>query len=250
MEQLECSKATVERDIKALRNCLSAPVDYIREVNGYIYNQKSASKPFELPCLCFSAEELHGLLICQQILQNISPGILSKQINSLQARINLMLQRENDQNPVIADKIQFASVSKRLKDDSQFKRIATALFANKQIDMAYSARGQGNKKSTRNISPQKLIYYRDNWYLMAHCHSKNTLRMFSVDRVTSAHLLDKKAHQIPDAELQDFINASYGIFTGKAKQQVVLEFSNKRANWVADEQWHPEQKSKWMDNGR
>ncbi len=140
MEQLECSKATADRDIKALRDYLNAPVEYNRELNGYIYNQQSASKPFELPGLWFSTEELHGLLICQQILQNISPGLLSQQIDSLQNRINLMLNRENSRHPMIADKIQFTTVGRRLKDDSQFKRIATALLGDKQIGINYIAR--------------------------------------------------------------------------------------------------------------
>jgi predicted DNA-binding transcriptional regulator YafY len=248
-EQLECSKATVTRTIETLRDYLNAPLEYNREANGYFYNQQSANKPYELPGLWFSSEELHGLLICQQILQNISPGILSEQINSLQQRINTMLSKENSPQPVIADKIQFTTVGRRLKDDSHFKRIATALFSNKQIHIQYQARGYDGEQSERIISAQKLIFYRDNWYLAAHCHNKNDLRIFSVDRVHSAHILDKTAQQIPNNQLQEFIQSSYGIFTGKAQYTAVLEFTKNRANWVADEQWHAEQQSQWLENG-
>ncbi len=249
MERLECSKSTADRTIETLRDHLNAPLEYNREANGYFYNQQSSSKSYELPGLWFSTEELHGLLICQQILQNISPGILSEQIEGLQKRINTMLSRENSPQPVIADKIQFTTVGRRLKDDSHFKRIATALFGNKQIHIQYQARGQDRKHSERNISAQKLIFYRDNWYLMAHCHNKNDLRIFSVDRVNSAQILDETAQQISTEQLQDFIQSSYGIFTGKAQHTAVLEFTKHRANWVADEQWHSEQQSKWLDNG-
>jgi predicted DNA-binding transcriptional regulator YafY len=199
--------------------------------------------------LWFSAEELHGLLICQQILQNISPGILSEQIEGLQQRINKMLSRENSPQPIIADKIQFATVGRRLKEDSHFKRIATALFGNQQIHIQYQARGQDNINSERIISAQKLLFYRQNWYLAAYCHKRKALRVFSVDRVNSAQILDKTAQQIPEKQLQDFINASYGIFTGKAEHLAILEFTKDRANWVADEHWHPEQKTEWLANG-
>ena len=80
MDNLECSKATATRCIEELRNYLNAPLDYDRKRGGYFYNQQNAEKPYELPGLWFSAEELNGLLICQQILQNISPGLLSQQI--------------------------------------------------------------------------------------------------------------------------------------------------------------------------
>ncbi|NOQ14513.1 MAG: hypothetical protein GQ583_08585 [Methyloprofundus sp.] len=70
------------------------------KINGYQYYQQPSSKPYELPDLWFSSEELQGLLICQKILQNISPGILSEQIESLQQRINIMLSKENSLQPL------------------------------------------------------------------------------------------------------------------------------------------------------
>ncbi len=249
MEQLECSKSTADRTIEDLRDYLNAPLEYKRSDNGYFYNQQTSVKPYELPGLWFSAEELHGLLICQQILQNISPGILSEQIESLQERINIMLNRENTPQPVVADKIYFATVGRRLKDDNHFKRIATALFSNKQMRIQYQARGGDGEHTERIISPQKLIYHRDNWYLAAHCHYRNELRMFSIDSVHSTQILEKSAQQIADEYLQDFLYASYGIFTGKAKHTAVLEFSKTRAMWVADEHWHPQQQGEWLENG-
>ncbi len=249
MEQLECSKASADRDIKTLRDHLDAPLEYNREANGYIYNQQSSSKPYELPGLWFSSEELHGLLICQQILQNISPGILSEQIEKLQQRINNMLSRDHSPQPVIADKIVIASNGRRLKDDSHFKRIATALFSNKQLRIQYQSRGQKGKISERTLSAQKLIYYRENWYLAAHCHYRNKLRIFAIDSVNSAKILDKSSQKTEDKQLQDFLNSSYGIFTGKAEHTAVLEFTKNRAAWVADEHWHSEQQGQWLDNG-
>ena len=249
MEQLECSKSTADRSIETLRDSLNAPLEYNREANGYFYNQQSLNKPYELPGLWFNSEELHGLLICQQILHNISPGILSEQIEALQQRINEMLSKENSPQPVIADKIQFTTVGRRLKDDSYFKRLATALFSKQQIHIQYHARGNNGENSERIISAQKLIYYRDNWYLAAYCHKRNQLRIFSIDSVHSAKILDKTALQTPDNQLQDFLHSAYGIFTGKAEHTAELIFSKNRANWVADELWHPEQQGKWLDNG-
>jgi len=248
-EQLECSKSTATRTIETLRDHLNAPLEYNREANGYLYNQLSSRKPYELPGLWFSSDELHGLLICQQILQNISPGILSEQIQSLQQRINIMLSKENSPQPVIADKIHFATVGRRLKDDNHFKRIATALFSNKQLCIQYQARGQNSKQTKRTISAQKLIYYRDNWYLSAYCHYRNGLRIFSIDRIHAAKSLEQTSQTVDKDELQSFLHSAYGIFTGKANNLAILEFKNSRANWVADEQWHPGQKSQWLENG-
>ncbi len=248
-EHLECSKATATRTIEILRDHLNAPLDYYREFNGYQYNHQSSNTPYELPGLWFSSEELHGLLICQQILQSISPGILSEQIESLQQRINKMLSKENSPQPVIADKIHFPTVGRRLKDDQHFKRIATALFSNKQLSIKYKARGQSSAPNKRTISAHKIIYYRDNWYLAAHCHFRKELRIFSIDCVHSAESLRQTALIVDTQKLQSFLHSAYGIFTGKAEFLAVLEFTKIRANWVADEHWHPDQKNEWLENG-
>ena len=158
MERLECSKATADRIIETLRDYLDAPLEYHREANGYCYHQQSSSKLYELPGLWFSTEELHGLLICQQILQNISPDILSEQIKSLQKRINVMLSRENSPQSVVADKIQFSSIGRRLQDDGHFKRIATALFSNKQMHIQYSARDM-KVNTASELFPHRNLFF-------------------------------------------------------------------------------------------
>lgn len=232
-EHLECSKSTATRTIEILRDHLNAPLEYYREPNGYQYNHQSSSTPYELPCLWFSSEELHSLLTCQQIQQ----------------RINKMHSKENSPQPVIVNKIHFPSVGRRLNDGQHFKRIATALFSNKQLCIQYQARGQNSASSKRTISAQKLIYYRDNWYLAAHCHFRNELRIFSIDCVHLVESLEQTALIVDIEKSQSFLHSAYGIFTGKAEFLAVLEFTKTRANWVADEHWHPEQKSKWLKNG-
>lgn len=248
MKELECAKATAARYIEDMRIYLDAPLEYDRKLNGYYYNQQ-AEKPYQLPGLWFSAEELNGLLICQKILQNISPGLLSQQINELQHRINRLFKLHPHAPADISQKIKFLSIGRRLKDDAQFKKIASALFNGKQLDIEYTARGQNAAQTRRTVSPQQLIYYRDNWYLAAFCHVRDQLRVFAVDNVGSAKMLEQNAVPVEPEQLEQFLTASYGIFSGAAAHVAILEFSQARAKWVADECWHPEQQAEWLDNG-
>ncbi|MGZ8232892.1 helix-turn-helix transcriptional regulator, partial [Methylobacter tundripaludum] len=249
MEKMECSKATATRCIEELRNYLNAPLAYDRKRNGYFYNQAAAEKPYELPGLWFSAEELNGLLICHQILQNISPGILSQQISQLQQRINQLFKLQPHSPADISQKIKILSIGRRLKDDAQFKKIVTALFNGKRIDIHYTARGENAAKTQRTISPQQLIYYRDNWYIAAHCHHRDQLRVFAVDNIGAAKILDQTAQPTDPKQLEQFLTSSYGIFSGDAEHIAILEFTKARAKWVADENWHPNQQGQWLNNG-
>lgn len=249
MKELECAKATAARYIEDMRIYLDAPLEYDRKLNGYYYDQQHAEKPYQLPGLWFSAEELNGLLICHQILQNISPGILSQQISQLQQRINQLFKLQQQTPANISQKIKILSIGRRLKDDAQFKKIATALFNGKQIDIHYTARGENAAQTQRTISPQQLIYYRDNWYIAAHCHHRDQLRVFAVDNIGSAKILDQTAQPTDPKQLEQFLTSSYGIFSGDAQYTAVLEFSKARAKWVADENWHPNQQGQWLDSG-
>ena len=82
-EDLECSRATVYRDLAYLRDYLMAPVVGNGEA-GFRYDH-SDSERFELPGLWLSSEELHSLLAAQQLLVRSGGGVLSNALAPLAA---------------------------------------------------------------------------------------------------------------------------------------------------------------------
>jgi len=93
------------------------------------------------------------------------------------------------------------------------------------------------------ISPQRLVHYRDNWYLDAWCHLRDDLRCFALESIREVDLLDRAARQVSESVLDEELASSYGIFTGKADKVAILRFSPERSRWVAGEVWHPKQKA-------
>jgi predicted DNA-binding transcriptional regulator YafY len=100
------------------------------------------------------------------------------------------------------------------------------------------------------VSPQRLTHYRDNWYLDAWDHDREALRSFSVDRIQHARVSDEAARDIPDAELDQHLASSYGIFSGTPRGTATIVFSPKAARWVADEHWHSKQEGRFLPDGR
>jgi predicted DNA-binding transcriptional regulator YafY len=107
-----------------------------------------------------------------------------------------------------------------------------------------------DESNMREISPQRLVHYRDNWYLDAWCHLRRDLRTFALDNIQRARLLSAQAKEIDSGTLDAHYSSSYGIFSGAATQTAVLRFSAQRARWVSKEQWHSQQHSRWLDDGR
>ena len=130
-----------------------------------------------------------------------------------------------------------------------FHVLAGATLQRKKLRMAYHGRAR-DQATERIVSPQRIVHYRDNWYLDGWCHLRKGLRSFAVDRVRDAQELDEAADAVPDAELNEYFAGAYGIFSGKANKTAVLRFSGERARWVADERWHPGQIGQYLTDGR
>ncbi|PKM03850.1 MAG: transcriptional regulator, partial [Gammaproteobacteria bacterium HGW-Gammaproteobacteria-5] len=62
--------------------------------------------------------------------------------------------------------------------------------------------------------------------------------------------LDAGAHDVPDAELNQQLASSYGIFSGTPKAIATVLFTAKAARWVADEHWHSKQQGRFLPDGR
>ena len=101
----------------------------------------------------------------------------------------------------------------------------------------------------RDVSPQRLIHYRDNWYLDAWCHLRQALRSFSVDAIRQVQVLQRQAIDVPETELDSVLGAGYIIFAGSQVQWATLRFTPERARWVAAETWHPNQKGRFDADG-
>lgn len=94
----------------------------------------------------------------------------------------------------------------------------------------------------RLISPQQIVFYRDNWYVDAWCHLREGIRSFSIDAISAAELTDDPARDEDATSLKEYFEKGYGIFSGDSVNWARLRFTPSRARWVASESWHPDQK--------
>ena len=95
-------------------------------------------------------------------------------------------------------------------------------------------RGRGTT-GEREVSPQRILHYRENWYLLAWCHQANDLRLFAFDAVRHAESLRAAARKVPASRLDRMIGDGFGIFGGRSNARAILRFSPLAARWVVDE---------------
>jgi predicted DNA-binding transcriptional regulator YafY len=247
LDRLEISPATLKRDLAYMRDRLNAPIVYDKELNGYRFETNLQS--YSLPGLWFSPEEIYALLTMQHLLSNLdSDGLISRHIKPLQSRLLAMLDNSDSSVEEIQKRVKIEKMGSRKYDLKHFQEIGAALVKRKRLIIEYQSRSK-DENTKREISPQRMIYYRDNWYLDAWCHLKNALRSFSIDAIKMAEILESKANDINANELDAELGSGYGIFAGRDIQWAILNFTPERAKWVSNEKWHPEQRSKFLDDG-
>lgn len=246
-EKLECSQATFERIKQLMVDVIGAPLEYDRKARGYYYNTRDGERPYELPGLWFNASELHALLAVQKLLENVQPGLLDSHLAPLRERIDKLLSLQTGLSADVTSRVRILGMTARTTG-SYFQIIAGALMERRKLHITYHARSS-NDISERTVSPQRLIHYRHNWYLDAWCHWREGLRSFAIERITACQPQHELAREIDDTQLDAYFASAYGIFAGPAEHTAVLRFSPDRARWVADEQWHPQQQGRILDDG-
>jgi len=245
-EELGCHERTVYRAINDLRDHLGAPVDCIRE-RGYIYDPKG-KRPWELPGLWFSAEELQALLILYQHLEQLEPGLLQDQLQPLRDRLERLLADRRLGTSGLAERVRFISIGQRRSTPRHFARVAEALLQRNSLELLYRARSH-EQTTERTVDPQRLIHYRDTWYLDAWCRWRQALRTFSLDRIERCKVTNAPARDIDAGHLDAHFASAYGIFAGEPEAVAVLRFSPRGARWAAAVEWHPQQSECWLDAG-
>jgi predicted DNA-binding transcriptional regulator YafY len=248
-DAMEISLATLKRDIEFMKDRLHAPIEWDRKLRGYRFSDdQSAKKQYTLPGLWFNASEIHALLTMQHLLSTLQPGILAPHIQPLLARLRTLLGEGDHSAEEIQHRVRILGMAARNIPHQCFEIIGSALVNRKRLNIQHYNRRR-NETTEREVSPQRLVYYRDNWYLDAWCHLRDELRCFGVDVIRQAILVEKPAKNIPDKKLDEVLGSSYGIFSGKSSAWAKLKFTPERARWVATENWHPNQKSCFENDG-
>ncbi len=249
LHELGVSRATFKRDIEYLRSRLHAPIEWDRDEGGYRYGKPQGAQRQALPGLWFNSSEAYALLMMQALLSDLQPGLLGAHIEPLKARLRAVIETGQHSANEVESRVRILNVGARPVPDKNFEYVATALLRRQRLAITYYVR-ERDELSTREVSPQQLIHYRGNWYLVAWCHQQSALRSFAMDAMEQVAVVAKASKAVSKRDLDGFVGQGYGLFSGSDVRWAKLRFSAERARWVSREQWHPLQRSTVDDDGR
>jgi predicted DNA-binding transcriptional regulator YafY len=241
---LGCSRSTVHRLVKRLRDELGAPL-MIVEGEGFAYGP--GGETWQLPGLWLSPDDLASLRIIDVYLERMAHGVLQAQAKLLRAQVDVLLQQAMADESVSADvlrrRLDVVPPKFAIDRPEIFAAVFEATMRGRRLRFADYARRRG-EPPLRDVSPQQLLHYRENWFLVGYCHDNHGQALFSLGRLHHVEVTSVSA------EVRVGGGAAQDLTSGSGRRQVArLRFSPAAAASVVGQVWHPEQVGQFATDG-
>ena len=200
----EISVRTMYRDLAALGE---AGIPLMAEAGvGY-----SLVKGYHLPPVMFTAEEAGALFIGGKLVEQLTDASLRRQMESALLKIRSVLPRERQDH---LDRLERSTAVLGKHSVAVARMASEALIpiqqalAERRVLMLDYLGGARRELTRRQVEPLGLIYYADNWHLIAYCRLRRDLRDFRSDRIRSLRLLNEKFSGHADFSLPKYLETS------------------------------------------
>jgi len=200
----EISVRTTYRDLAALGE---AGIPIMAEAGvGY-----SLVKGYHLPPVMFTAEEAGALFMGGKLVEQLTDASLRKHMESALMKIRSVLPRERqddldrlERSTVVLERE--SSAAPRLASEALIP-IQRALAERRVLALDYLG-GARRELTRRQVEPLGLIYYADNWHLIAYCRLRGDMRDFRSDRIRSLRLLNEVFSGHADFSLERYLQTA------------------------------------------
>lgn len=246
-ENFEITRKTAQRDIEFMRDRLDAPLVYVHVHRGFAYEGNT----YELPGFWLGEEGLTSLLLAYRLASTV-PDVALK--TSLRTFLDQVLTKHSHSSSIsikdLSNKVSVRNIAYSKTTEKIYHPMLEALLASRSVQIEYYS-PHNSETTTRDILPLHLLYYMGTWHIIGHCALKNELRDFVLSRIkTIAPCTNKIIARVSAGQVRDYIRRTFGIFRGKETAKVCLRFSPNIAPWIAEQAWHPAQKTRIDKDGR
>ena len=243
--QLEVSVRSVMRDLEFMRDRMGLPLQYEPRKHGFFYTQEVEA----FPTLQITEGELFALLVAEKALQQYRGTNFERPLVSAFQKMAASLPDTISLNMADWEQtISFRTSAEPVLNLQNFDLLAKATAKHKQIQISYRKPGNSQPEQ-RKIDPYHLANINGEWFLFAFDHLRNDIRTFVPSRIQKVEFTGKTFQRPAKFSLEQTLQNSFGVHSGKAVQEVVIRFSPDAADYIREKKWHPSQTLRELKNG-
>ncbi|MBD3338110.1 MAG: WYL domain-containing protein [Candidatus Lokiarchaeota archaeon] len=232
--KFEVDRKTVQRDIENMRE-LGAPIKYDSKQQGYYYTEEN----YFLPAIQLTQSDVFAFIVNEQILKQYKDTPYYESIKKVIEKIIEFIPDDiytDDVAPVFS--FQSAPASQINRDF--FEILQKAAYEERQVKIKYHSQ-HSNHASERTVDPYAIHHQQGTWYLIAHCHKRDELRIFALNRILSLTETDVDFYKPSDFDIDNFLQNCFGIIRDDKTHHVKLKFTPYQSRWIRERQWHKTQ---------
>jgi predicted DNA-binding transcriptional regulator YafY len=247
--ELGCVVRTIWRDLRVLENAgfpiYDEPAADGRRSIWRLQEDFRRRLPLNL-----SLSELAALLMSQDLMMPAAAGLgpavtaAFEKIGSLlskSARALLERMRETVGVRALGAKLQAPAAE-------HLRAIQTALLERRRLRLRYYSLSR-DELTDRRVDPYHLTLFNGGFYLVAHCHLRQALRIFAVERIRQLEILATRFEPPETFDVEKYLAGAWGILRGDIVTVRVV-FARPVARYIKDRLWHPTQRLRDLDGGR
>ena len=243
-ERLGVTQRSIERDLEALQD-EPFRVPLVRERRRWRLMVEHMSK---LPPLHLSQQEATALFVAGRLLDQVSDEPNPYIGWSLEALARIL-------PPEVAEELRRVLSPRLGEEDSPYARVfdvvARAWVARRCVRIRYRAAGREEDRETV-LQPYWLETSTEEVaaYVIGYASHAGALRVFKLERIQEAELLDDCFAVPPGWDPLDLLSTAWGIMYGETTEEVVLRFAPQAARRLAETRWKRSAPVETLPDGR
>jgi predicted DNA-binding transcriptional regulator YafY len=236
---LGVSSKTVQRDLDYLRDELDAPIEFLREENGYEYSRDD----YVLPFLPVDGQDLFSIGIAAQVLALLGGTPIARSLRSCYERLARLMPPAVRLRPeIVRERLALRATAFRPVREETWQAVSEALQKGFALSIRYRRPGEGPGEP-RVICPYAFVLAGRDWMVLAEDRAAAQVKNFYLARIQSARLTGER-YAIPRSfDAGQFFRHTFGLFVGKGPPfRFRVRFSPEVSGEVRELVWHPEQR--------
>ena len=242
----EVSRRTIFRDLDALR---AAGVPLVYDESQQRYHVPGT---YYLPPTNFTPEEAMALVVLCHDLAGQLPAPFFKPVRNAAMKLENALParlREQVRTSSSAVQIQMVPTNHLDGQESTCDLLLSAITARRSVRIAYRSLAEEKEICTR-LHPYRLLFSRRSWYVIGRSSLHRATRTFNLGRILRIELLEDR-YEIPRGfSVERYLRKAWHLIPEPGPdREVVVRFSRKVAQNVAEVAWHKTQRLEFRPDG-